>query len=292
MGHSLEKGQRFARLVIIDPTKKLWEASGLPYARNHGTPEYRAYINMMGRCTNPKKEKYRDYGGRGISVCDKWSGENGFDVFLADVGLRPSNRHSLGRLDNNGNYEPSNVVWQLPIQQVHNRRKFTSLTHFSSEELENEVARRATAISEKWDLRFLDLAKFIASWSHDPSTKVGAVISQGKLIVSTGFNGFPQGMNDSPSLYLDRDEKYSRVIHAEINALLFARRPVINFTLYTWPFPPCDRCCVQLIQAGIKRFVWVPPSEDTLSRWAGSIERTKSYLRQARISFTEIPIKI
>jgi len=78
----------------------------------------------------------------------------------------------------------------------------------------------------KWDSRFMDLARLVASWSKDPSTQVGAVIvDQDKRIVSTGFNGFPRCVNDSP---VDREVKLLRTIHAEENALLFARRDALR----------------------------------------------------------------
>mgnify|MGYP002128816433 CR=1 FL=1 len=81
----------------------------------------------------------------------------------------------------------------------------------------------------KWDARFIALASLVASWSKDPSTQVGAVIvDQDKRIVSTGFNGFPQGVNDAP---VDREVKLLRTIHAEDNALLFARRNVAGIDL-------------------------------------------------------------
>jgi len=99
--------------------------------------------------------------------------------------------------------------------------------------------------AKKWDLRFIELAQHISMWSKDPSTKLGAVITNGKKVVSIGFNGFPQGMSDAPELYKNRDEKYSRVVHGEINALIFAEKSVAHHTLYTFPLAPCDRCCVQ-----------------------------------------------
>ena len=118
----------------------------------------------------------------------------------------------------------------------------------------------------KWDLRFLDVAKLVATWSKDPSTKCGAVIVRpNKSIVSTGFNGFPQSMSDAPELYAEREVKYSRVVHCEINALLFTREPVNGYTLYTTG-PCCDRCAVQMIQAGISRFV-AYTAPDMMERW-------------------------
>lgn len=84
-------------------------------------PEYVSWANMIQRCTNAKHPKYPDYGGRGITVCDRW--RNSYREFLADVGRRPSPQHTLDRFpDVNGNYEPSNVRWADPVQQANNRR--------------------------------------------------------------------------------------------------------------------------------------------------------------------------
>ena len=141
---------------------------------------------------------------------------------------------------------------------------------------------------DKWDLRFAQMARLVSSWSKDPSTQVGAVVVRpDRTVMSLGFNGFPQGMNDDPALYADRPEKLSRIVHAEINALLFARGSLRGCTLYTWPCPPCDRCCTQLIQAGVTRFVFPAPDEAMAARW-GNFERTKSYIREVGATFTEI----
>lgn len=141
---------------------------------------------------------------------------------------------------------------------------------------------------DKWDLRFLDLAKYISAWSKDPSTKVGAVIADYRRIVSLGFNGFPQGMSDNPALYENRDEKYSRVVHGEINALLFAQTSVRNHTLYTWPFAPCDRCAVQMIQAGISKFVFPALDLEKQERWKASLDRSKQFIKEAGLTYLEV----
>ena len=107
-----------------------------------------------------------------------------------------------------------------------------------------------TKIIDKWDRRFLELAKTVAGWSKDPSTKVGAVITIGNRIVSLGYNGFAAGVDDSVERYQDRDFKYAAVLHAEENAMLFARGDIRGCIIYTWPMPPCSRCAAKLIQAG------------------------------------------
>lgn len=147
-------------------------------------------------------------------------------------------------------------------------------------------------MNKKWDLRFLKLAILIADWSKDPSTQTGAVIVRpNRSICSVGFNGFAQKMSDNPDLYADREIKYSRVIHSEVNAQLFAREPLEGYTLYTWPFASCDRCCVQMLQAGITKFVFPSPSQDALSRWGGAFEKTKKYIMEASAEFLEIPVE-
>lgn len=90
--------------------------------QTHGlsaTPEYIAWKDMLRRCCNEKARSYPKYGGRGISVDSAWL--TSFETFLADVGKRPTNKHSLERLDNNGNYEKSNCVWAPPSVQARNR---------------------------------------------------------------------------------------------------------------------------------------------------------------------------
>lgn len=83
------------------------------------TPEFRTWTSMMTRCRNPRSQDYPRYGGRGIIVCERW---NTFVNFLADMGHKPSRRHSIDRINTNGNYEPSNCRWATPIQQSRNQR--------------------------------------------------------------------------------------------------------------------------------------------------------------------------
>jgi hypothetical protein len=89
------------------------------------TPEYKAYLAMHQRCENKKCRKYPLYGGRGIKVSPRWTGENGFEHFIADVGQRPTPKHSLDRWPNNstGNYENGNVRWATIQQQRINQRR-------------------------------------------------------------------------------------------------------------------------------------------------------------------------
>jgi len=135
--------------------------------------------------------------------------------------------------------------------------------------------------STKWDKRFLDLAKLCGSWSKDPSTQVGAVIvDDNNRIVSIGFNGFPQGVEDSEERLVDRETKYDIIVHAEANALMFANKSVEGCTLYTWPFEPCSRCAGLIIQSGIKRVVSVINSD---KRWEKNFTLARQLFNEAGI---------
>ena len=145
----------------------------------------------------------------------------------------------------------------------------------------------------EWDIHFLLMAKFCSRRSKDPSTKTGAVIVRpNKSVCSVGFNGFPQSMPDILENYENREEKYSRVIHAEMNAILLSQDPSMHgYTLYIWPFTSCDRCCVHAVQKGITRFIWPEPDAEKLSRWGESFEKTKKYLKECGIEYTEITME-
>jgi hypothetical protein len=84
------------------------------------TPEYRAWRAAKDRCYNPNTWNFHNYGGRGISMCDRW--RNSFEAFYADMGPRPSAQHSIDRINNDGNYEPDNCRWSTRKEQRANRR--------------------------------------------------------------------------------------------------------------------------------------------------------------------------
>ncbi len=137
-------------------------------------------------------------------------------------------------------------------------------------------------MSIKWDTRFLGLAAHISSWSKDPSSQVGAVITDGNRIISLGYNGFAAGVNDTAERLEDRACKLNLTIHAEENAMIFAKRDLSGCTVYV-THPPCPRCASKLVQEEVKRIVFISPSADFLSRWSDDIELSYQMYAEAGI---------
>ena len=105
-----------------------------------GTPEYRVWWSMKDRCDNPRYFRFKDYGGRGISVCHSWS--DSFAVFLKDMGKRPSPKHSIDRIDNGGDYTPDNCKWSTMKEQHRNKRTNRLLTHNGKTQTVADWARK------------------------------------------------------------------------------------------------------------------------------------------------------
>jgi len=135
-------------------------------------------------------------------------------------------------------------------------------------------------LSEKWDRFYMGLAKYYASASKDPSTKVGAVLVNDNRVYGMGYNGFPPGVIDASERYLDREFKYKIIVHAEVNAIITAGEKAKGSTLYVYPsfaLPPiCNECTKVAITAGVKEIVGFFPDEslDVVKRWKQSMDIT------------------
>lgn len=133
----------------------------------------------------------------------------------------------------------------------------------------------------------MDLAKVAASWSKDPSTKIGAVaIGEKGQVLCTGYNGFPRGIEDSLTRYYDRELKYKLVVHAEQNAIYNATYNGVSLngsTMYVHGLPCCSDCAKGIIQVGVKRVIMSTPS--TPDRWKDSWKLTETMFREAGVSY-------
>ena len=135
-----------------------------------------------------------------------------------------------------------------------------------------------------WDIRFMRMAHEVASWSKDPSTKVGCVLVKDRKIISMGYNGFPRLIEDDLNRLIDREVKYEMTVHAEQNAVITAALHGISTagsTAYV-TFSPCSRCAAVLINAGISTVV-VSAAEDIPSRWLKNFQLAAELLNEAGI---------
>ncbi len=137
----------------------------------------------------------------------------------------------------------------------------------------------------KWDERYLGLAREVSTWSKDPSTQVGAVtVGDKKEVLSQGFNGFPRGIDDSIERYDNREIKYKFVVHAEMNAIYNATyrgTSLDGATLYVYGLPICSECAKGIIQVGIKKVVVEKTKE--LNNWNESVELSKKMFDEAGV---------
>lgn len=142
----------------------------------------------------------------------------------------------------------------------------------------------------KWDNRYLSLAKEVATWSKDPSSQVGAVtVGAKKEVLSQGFNGFPRGINDLAERYNNRETKYKFVVHAEMNAIYnatYSGTSLDGATLYIYGLPICSECAKGIIQVGIKRVVIEKSKE--LENWNESVKLSRELFDEAGV---ELEIK-
>ena len=143
---------------------------------------------------------------------------------------------------------------------------------------------------DKWDMRFLEMAQQVSSWSKDPSRQIGSVAVDPlkKNVLSTGYNGFPRGMIDTSDRYNDRPTKYKLIVHSEMNLIYNATFNGVSLdgsTLYVYGLPVCSECAKGIIQVGVKRIVMNTGQMEIPDVWKESWLNTKSMLDEVGIEY-------
>jgi len=142
---------------------------------------------------------------------------------------------------------------------------------------------------DKWDRRHLGMAKQVATWSKDVSTRVGSrVVDPRNRVIAEGFNGPPRGVTDDPSI--SREQKLRRTIHAEKNVLLFAQRDLTGCTMYV-THHPCSQCAALIAQSGIARVVVPTPDTPFAERWAEDIAEAKRIFEESGVQLNIVEVE-
>jgi dCMP deaminase len=140
--------------------------------------------------------------------------------------------------------------------------------------------------SNKWDNYYMDMAKLVATWSKDPSSKIGAVaVNEKGQILTTGYNGFPRGIADDHRLN-DRPVKYKYIVHAEQNAIYNATYNGVSLygsTMYVAGLPCCSDCAKGIIQVGVRRVVM--NGDPTNERWKESTQLTLDMFKESGVEW-------
>lgn len=138
-----------------------------------------------------------------------------------------------------------------------------------------------------WDKKYMAMAEHVAEWSKDPSTKIGAVAVNDKgQVLSTGYNGFPRGIEDSNERLSDRPTKYKYIVHAEMNAIFNATYNGVsldNSTMYVAGLPCCSNCALGIIQVGVKHVVMQGDPEN--ERWKESTDFSVKLFDEAGVTW-------
>lgn len=143
----------------------------------------------------------------------------------------------------------------------------------------------------EWDQRFLQMARTIAGWSKDPSTKVGAVAVRERRILASGYNGLPTHVGDDPERLDNRELRLAMTVHAEANVIAYAARHGVclnGASVYVFPLMTCSQCAAQLIQAGANRII-VPNFVEPL-RWSASFDTARQMFVEAGVAVLRIPL--
>jgi dCMP deaminase len=145
----------------------------------------------------------------------------------------------------------------------------------------------------KWNKRFVRLAKEYSTWSKDPSSQIGAVAIDpvSKRILSGGYNGFPRGIADTPERLNDRPTKHKYVVHAEANMIYNATHAGVNLAgshVYVWGLPICSECAKAIIQVGVSKVYIVLSTVSKSPYYQESWELSKSMFEECGIEINEI----
>jgi len=134
----------------------------------------------------------------------------------------------------------------------------------------------------------MNVAKEVASWSKDPSKKIGCIAVKDRRTIATGFNGFPRGISDIQERLEDRDLKYRYVVHAEMNCIYNASYHGVSLdgsTFYIYGLPVCSECAKGIIQVGAKRVVWKAIADEIPTRWMDSNMLTEEMFIEAGVEY-------
>ena len=150
-----------------------------------------------------------------------------------------------------------------------------------------------STLSNKWDKRYMGIAREVSTWSKDPSRQIGAVaIGEKGQILAQGYNGFPRGIKDSDERYSDREKKYKYVVHAEMNCIYNASWNGVslnNSIFYVYGLPVCSECAKGLIQVGVKKVVVQVPNQISIPiNWLKHEKTTKELFREAGIEYAKL----
>jgi len=160
----------------------------------------------------------------------------------------------------------------------------------------NDISRSLQNTSpqsnDKWDERFVRLAREVATWSKDPSRKIGCVAVKNRRVLATGYNGLPKGIPDSPDILENRELKYKLVVHGEMNCIYNAAANGASLegsTVYVTTLPVCSDCAKGLIQSGVSRVV-MAAELPIPQKWIESFELTKTMFNQCGIDYSFIDL--
>lgn len=182
-----------------------------------------------------------------------------------------------------------NLFWKVlrMITKIFQKKKSVSVQLSGKSKTSTSTNDTSILSKDKWDRRYLELAKHVASWSKDPSRKIGAVAVGPKgQVLAQGYNGFPRGISDSLTNYENREKKYELIVHAEMNVIYNASyngTSLDGSTLYVYGLPVCSDCAKGVIQVGVKRVVMadLPLPE----HWKKSCEKTKELFDEAGVEW-------